>query len=56
MGKGRFVNQKLAKRTGFAQRREQSRANIIPGSGKSARAIMKPLGAPRNPMKDRNPS
>ena len=43
MGKGRFVNQKLAKRTGFAERRAADRPpdrRSKQGAGKATRRAM----------------
>ncbi len=52
MGKGRFVNQKLAKRTGQAQRQQKFKLAPIPGGGKKHRAIINP-SAPNSSGKDR---
>jgi hypothetical protein len=40
MGKGRFVNQKLAKRTGRMQRQQPAKQATIPVSQKNRRDIM----------------
>jgi len=46
MGRGRFLNQKIAKRTGYVQLQQQARAGSEKGSGSKVgragrRAIMK---------------